>query len=114
LVALVIVWGWFAELEGFATVMEGVRNTAAIAGPRDYEQIPGLVDRSALRVKNFLADQSEPLNAQGHAREHEKLRRSAGRTSFRDGWVGAVEQAVAAARRRRLLVACDKRSATAT
>jgi glutathione S-transferase len=42
--------------------MEGVRNKAerlkgrAIAGPHGYEQIPALVDRSALRVKNFLTD----------------------------------------------------------
>ena len=28
----------------------------AIAGPHDYDQIPALVDRSKLRVKNFLAD----------------------------------------------------------
>jgi glutathione S-transferase len=42
--------------------MEGVRNAApglkgrAIAGPHDYEQIPALVDRSKLRVANFLSD----------------------------------------------------------
>ena len=55
-------WERFAELDGFAAVMEGVRNKAerlegrAIAGPHGYEQIPGLVDRNVLRVKNFLAD----------------------------------------------------------
>jgi glutathione S-transferase len=59
---LVAMWERFAELEGFAPVMEGVRNKVerlkgrAIAGPHDYEQIPGLVDRSMLRVKNFLTD----------------------------------------------------------
>jgi glutathione S-transferase len=59
---LVVMWERFAELEGFAPVMEGVRNKAerlkgrAIAGPHGYEQIPGLVDRSMLRVKNFLTD----------------------------------------------------------
>jgi len=59
---LVVMWERFAELEGFAAVMEGVRNKAerlkgrAIAGPHGYEQIPGLVDRSVLRVQNFLAD----------------------------------------------------------
>jgi len=43
-------------------VLEGVRNAApglkgrAIAGPHDYEQIPALVDRSRLRVANFLSD----------------------------------------------------------
>jgi glutathione S-transferase len=60
--ALVSMWERRAELEGFAAVMEGVRNalpglkTRAIAGPHDYEQIPALVDRSKLRVANFFAD----------------------------------------------------------
>jgi glutathione S-transferase len=64
---LVVMWERFAELEGFAVVMEGVRNKAerlkgrAIAGPHGYEQIPALVDRSVLRVKNFLADLNERL-----------------------------------------------------
>ena len=55
-------WERRVELEGFAAVMEGIRNAApglksrAIAGPHDYEQIPELVERSKLRVKNFLAD----------------------------------------------------------
>jgi glutathione S-transferase len=59
---LVIMWERFAELEGFAPVMEGLRNKVerlkgrAIAGPHGYEQIPALVDRSMLRVKNFLTD----------------------------------------------------------
>ena len=60
--ALVSMWERRAELEGFAAVMEGVRNAMpglkgrAIAGPYDYEQIPALVDRSKLRVVNFLSD----------------------------------------------------------
>jgi len=60
--ALVTMWERRAELEGFAAVMEGVRNAAerlkgrAIAGPHDYEQIPALVERSRLRVQNFYAD----------------------------------------------------------
>jgi glutathione S-transferase len=60
--ALVTMWERRAELEGFAAVMEGVRNAAAglkgraIAGPHDYEQIPALVERSKLRVANFLSD----------------------------------------------------------
>jgi glutathione S-transferase len=64
---LVAMWERFAELEGFAAVMEGVRNNVpglkgrAIAGPHGYEQIPALVDRSALRVKNFLADLNKRL-----------------------------------------------------
>src|SRR5580700_94472 len=64
---LVAMWERYAELEGFAAVMEGVRNKIAglkgraIAGPHDYEQIPALVERSVLRVKNFFADLNERL-----------------------------------------------------
>lgn len=60
--ALVTMWERRAEQEGFASVMEAVRNAVAglkgraIAGPHDYEQIPELVERSKLRVKNFYAD----------------------------------------------------------
>jgi glutathione S-transferase len=60
--ALVTMWERRVELEGFGAVMEGARNAApglkgrAIAGPHDYEQIPALVDRSRLRVANFLSD----------------------------------------------------------
>jgi glutathione S-transferase len=60
--ALVTMWERRAELEGFAAVMEGVRNSMpalkgrAIAGPHDYEQIPALVERSKQRVGNFLSD----------------------------------------------------------
>jgi glutathione S-transferase len=60
--ALVTMWERRAELEGFAAVMEGVRNAAAglkgraIAGPHNYEQIPALVERNKLRVANFLSD----------------------------------------------------------
>jgi glutathione S-transferase len=60
--ALVTMWERRAELEGFASVMEAVRNFApglkgrAISGPHEYEQIPALIDRSRLRVKNFYAD----------------------------------------------------------
>ena len=55
-------WERRAELEGFAAVMEGVRNNIpglkgrAIAGPHGYEQIPALVERSKLRVANFYFD----------------------------------------------------------
>src|SRR6202171_6843 len=67
--ALVAMWERRAELEGFAAVMEGVRNASerlkgrAIAGPHDYDQIPALVERSRLRVKNFFADLNERLGA---------------------------------------------------
>ena len=60
--ALVTMWERRTELEGFAAVMEGVRNAAeslkgrAIAGPQDYDQILALVERSKLRVKSFYAD----------------------------------------------------------
>jgi glutathione S-transferase len=60
--AFVTMWERRAELEGFAAVMEGVRNAAerlkgrAIAGPHAYDQIPALVERSKLRVRNFYAD----------------------------------------------------------
>jgi glutathione S-transferase len=60
--ALVTMWERRAELEGFAAVMEGVRNTVprlkgrAIAGAHDYEQIPALAERSKRRVANFHAD----------------------------------------------------------
>jgi glutathione S-transferase len=57
------------ELEGFAAVMEGVRNAIgrlkgrAIAGPHDYEQIPALVERSRLRVANFYDDFNASLES---------------------------------------------------
>ena len=60
--ALVAMWERRTELEGFAAVMEAIRNSApslksrAIAGPHNYEQIPELAERSKLRVKNFFAD----------------------------------------------------------
>ena len=66
--AEVSMWERRAELEGFATVMEAIRNSApglkgrAIAGPHDYEQIPELAERSKLRVKNFFADFDDRLS----------------------------------------------------
>ncbi|MEA2650078.1 MAG: glutathione S-transferase [Candidatus Binataceae bacterium] len=60
--AQVAMWERRAELEGFAAVMEAIRNVApglkgrAIAGPHDFEQIPDLAERSRLRVKHFFAD----------------------------------------------------------
>jgi glutathione S-transferase len=65
--ALVTMWERRAELEGFAAVMEGVRNAAprlacrAIAGPHDYAQIPELVERSKRRVANFFSDMDARL-----------------------------------------------------
>jgi glutathione S-transferase len=60
--ALVAMWERRVELEGFASVMEAVRNAVpglknrAIAGPHDYEQSPALVERNKQRVRNFYAD----------------------------------------------------------
>jgi glutathione S-transferase len=60
--AQVTMWERRVELEGFAAVMEGVRNAAAglkgraLSGPHDYDQIPALVERSRQRVVNFYAD----------------------------------------------------------
>jgi glutathione S-transferase len=60
--AQVAMWDRRVEMEGFASVMEAVRNaipglkSRAIAGPHDYEQIPALVERSRTRVANFYAD----------------------------------------------------------
>jgi glutathione S-transferase len=60
--ALVAMWERRVESEGFAAVMEAVRNAVpglkgrAIAGPHDYEQIPALAERSRQRVGHFYAD----------------------------------------------------------
>ena len=60
--ALVTMWERWVEQEGFASVMEAVRNAVpglkgrAIAGPYDYAQIPALVERSKARVANFYTD----------------------------------------------------------
>ncbi|MEJ1977425.1 MAG: glutathione S-transferase [Acetobacteraceae bacterium] len=60
--ALVTMWERRMEQEGFAVVMETVRNAVAglkgraIAGPHDYEQIPALVERGHKRIANFYAD----------------------------------------------------------
>lgn len=60
--ALITMWERRMELEGFAAVMETVRNKAAglagraIAGPHDYEQIPALVDRGRQRIGDFYED----------------------------------------------------------
>ncbi|HTO66336.1 MAG TPA: glutathione S-transferase family protein [Bradyrhizobium sp.] len=60
--ALVAMWERRMELEGFASVMETVRNGAAglkgraIAGPHGYDQIPTLVDRGRRRIADFYSD----------------------------------------------------------
>ena len=65
--AVIAMWDRRMELEGFAAVMETVRNQAAglkgraMAGSHGYEQIPALVERGRLRVINFHADLEERL-----------------------------------------------------
>lgn len=65
--ALVAMWERRMEQDGFASVMEAVRNSVpglkgrAIAGPHDYEQIAALVERSNERVKNFYDDLNKRL-----------------------------------------------------
>lgn len=60
--ALVTMWERRMEFEGFAAVMETVRNKVpglkgrAIAGTHDYEQIPDLVERGRQRIADFYAD----------------------------------------------------------
>ena len=69
--ALVTMWERRMELEGFAAVMETVRNNApglkgrAVAGAHDYEQIPALVERGRQRIANFYADLEERLTNVG-------------------------------------------------
>ncbi|MEM5460057.1 glutathione S-transferase [Paraburkholderia phytofirmans] len=66
--ALVTMWERRAELDGFAPVMEGVRNAVAglkgraLSGPHDYDQIPELIARSKQRVAHFFADFNERLD----------------------------------------------------
>ncbi|MEB0079385.1 glutathione S-transferase family protein [Pseudomonas sp. CCI3.2] len=65
--ALVAMWERWAEREGFATVMEAVRNWApglagrALAGPHAYEQIPALVKRNEARLGHFYRDLNKRL-----------------------------------------------------
>jgi glutathione S-transferase len=60
--ALITMWERRMELEGFAAVMETVRNKVpglqgrAISGPHGYEQIPALVDRGRQRIADFYSD----------------------------------------------------------
>src|SRR5258708_12252378 len=57
--ALVTMWERQVELEGFASVMEAVRNAVpglnnrAIAGPHNSTQLPALLQRSNHTARNF-------------------------------------------------------------
>ncbi|QNB06716.1 glutathione S-transferase [Herbaspirillum frisingense] len=59
---VIAMWERRIELDGFAAVMEAVRNTVAglkgraLSGPHAYEQIPALAERSRERIVNFYAD----------------------------------------------------------
>lgn len=60
--AVIAMWERRMEQEGFAAIMETVRNGAsglkgrAIAGPHGYDQIPELVERGLRRIANFYGD----------------------------------------------------------
>jgi glutathione S-transferase len=64
---LVMMWERRMEQEGFAAVMDAVRNSLAglkgraLTGPYDYDQIPALVDRSKQRIINFHTDLDKRL-----------------------------------------------------
>ena len=67
--ALASMWERRMELEGFAAVMETVRNKVphlkghAISGPHGYEQIPAIVDRGMKRIQDFYDDLEARLAA---------------------------------------------------
>jgi glutathione S-transferase len=60
--AVIAMWERRMEQEGFAVVMETVRNGSAglkgraIAGPHGYDQIPKLVERGRRRIADFYGD----------------------------------------------------------
>jgi glutathione S-transferase len=60
--AQVEMWNRRAELEGFLAVAEVLRNSLerfkdrALPGPRNYAQIPALVERGRVRIRAFFAD----------------------------------------------------------
>jgi len=70
--ALITMWERRAELEGFASVMEGARNAAAglkgraISGPHGYEQIPALIERGRNRTQQFYADMNLHMASSHH------------------------------------------------
>lgn len=59
---MVEMWSRRAELEGFMAVAEALRNSVerfkdrALPGPRNYAQIPALVERGKARATGFLED----------------------------------------------------------
>lgn len=65
--ALVLEWNARVEQEGMLAIMEAFRNRSkglqdrALTGPRNYAQIPDLVERGTQRTKDFLAVLDERL-----------------------------------------------------
>ncbi|WP_397453372.1 glutathione S-transferase family protein [Pseudomonas sp. NA-150] len=65
---LIGMWDRRMEQEGFAAVMDAVRNSLAgmkgraLTGPHFYDQIPAMVDRSKVRVTNFYTDLDKRLS----------------------------------------------------
>lgn len=65
---LVMMWERRMEQEGFAAVIDAVRNSLAglkgraLTGPYDYDQIPELVNRSKQRIINFHTDLDKRLS----------------------------------------------------
>lgn len=60
--ALIEMWSRRAEFEGFMAVAEALRNSVerfkdrALPGPRNYAQIPALVERGKARTAGFFED----------------------------------------------------------
>lgn len=60
--AIVTMWERRMEFDGLVPAVEAVRNflrglkSRALVGPRDYEQIPALVERGKLRLAAFFDD----------------------------------------------------------
>ena len=60
-------WHWRAEIEGLVCVAEAFRNGSpamanrALPGPKDYPQIPELVQRGVARVQDFFSALDERL-----------------------------------------------------
>ncbi|MGE0485342.1 MAG: glutathione S-transferase family protein [Gammaproteobacteria bacterium] len=76
-VGFIEMWNRRAEIEGFLPAADALRNEGerfhdrAVAGPRDYPQIPELVARGKARATAFLAD----LDAHLQGREYVAVER---------------------------------------
>ena len=74
--AMVEMWSRRAELEGFMAVAEALRNSVerfkdrALPGPRNYAQIPALVERGKARAAGFLEDLEAGLDPKLFWRVH--------------------------------------------